>query len=275
MPSDLYPDRPGLARWETLARRFVTWPALAAAALMLLAMAVSYAGLRSFYLGAGLPAWMASAYPLCIDLMALVAYAAWLSIGGWYPVAVVAFGVLASAAAQGYHTSHGGIGAGVDNAFVLYLAGSSAIVCAALAAHLFVMIAKRALPADFIEAMRGTEQQWTSLSPSSSSSPASLPSATSSASSPAGVSGAAGNPPFVHRPPAEKPRPLRALPAEQPRKTVTAASTATGPCADGCQHHGPATSKSTRYRCEATLAGRTDECRTCAKTRQDRKAAQA
>ena len=143
------------SRWEHLARRIVLSTAGTAGALLVLAMALSYTGLRAFYLGAGLPGWAASLYPLTVDLLALVGYVALLVLAGkTYPAAVVAITVLWSAAAQGYHLSHGGVTSTITDGRVTFLAGASAMVCAGLSGHLVFKILERALPAGFITAMQ-------------------------------------------------------------------------------------------------------------------------
>jgi hypothetical protein len=283
--------------WAELARRVVLGVATAAGVLLVLAMVLSYSGLRSFYIGCGLPDWMASAYPLCVDLLALVAYVAWLALGGWYPAAVVVVGVLGSASAQGFHTANGGINANVDGWLVLSLAGASAMLCAGLAAHLFVMIIKRALPVDFISAMRGAASTLY-LPPSNPYLPPSnLPPVrferpdlgTWQEPPPAPLRDQLPADPFpdvakllvdydndlARRNGARNPRDDSDLRIHRPRvETVTApapsaASQQTGPCAAGCQHHaGQQVSKSARYRCQNTLAGKKDECAPCLRTRE-------
>lgn len=144
-------------RWQTLARRVVLGAATATAVLLALAMGLSYTGLRGFYLGAGFPAVAASLFPLPIDLLFPVGFVALLVLPGArkiYAGAVVAFSGATSAAAQGYHQSHGGITADVTDGRVLFLAGASAMVSALIAGHLLWLILERALPVGFIAAMR-------------------------------------------------------------------------------------------------------------------------
>lgn len=142
-------------RWERLARRVVLATAIGAGLLLALGMVLSYAGLRSAYLGAGFPNWAASAAPLTVDLLTLVAYVGLLVLAHKaYPGAVVAFGVLASAGGQGYHLSHGGVDARITDGWVIFALGASVMVFAGLAGHLLWLILERALPAGFITAMR-------------------------------------------------------------------------------------------------------------------------
>jgi hypothetical protein len=144
-----------LARWQTLARKIVQYTAIAAGALLTLGMVLSYAGLRSAYLGAGFSPRAAAAAPLTVDLLTLVAYVGLLVLAGkFYPSVVVAFGVLASAGAQGYHLSHGGVNARITDGRVIFLLGASCMIFAGLAGHLLWKILERALPREFITAMQ-------------------------------------------------------------------------------------------------------------------------
>lgn len=281
--------------WTLLARRVVVGTAVTCAVLLLLAMVLSYAGLRSFYLGAGLPERWASAYPFCVDLLALVAYVAWLSLGGWYPAAVVIFGVAASALAQGYHISHGGVDAQVTGWFVLGLAGASAMVCAGLAAHLFVKIIKRALPVDFISAMRGTAQVTPAAPIARDAVPTpDLPPSNRVHGVPTPLDPMPADPfPDVerllvdydndltrqlassngfHNPPrTTEPRAPENMivPPARLATSERAPSQARGPCSARCGHHrGETVAKSTRYRCQAGLDGKPNGCPECTRSRE-------
>lgn len=259
--------------WAELARRVVLAAAAGAAALLVLAMLLSYSGLRAFYTGCGFGERAAAAAPLCVDLLALVAYVAWLALGGWYPGALVAGTVAASAAAQGYHVAAGGITAQVTSGPVLYASGASAILCAGLAGHLFFKILSRSLPVDFLQALRDgadhlypQEQPW--ATPPTSSSPSALappPTGRGATTSPAlspptgtpaadetelvlagmgsrPVGSSNGSRPRLHRPTVTR--------STVPRETSAGPpSQATGPCVPGCTHHRGPVSKSTRYRC--------------------------
>lgn len=177
-----------MTRWETLARRVVIATAVATAALVALAMGLSYAGLRAFYLGAGFPTVAASLFPLPIDLLFPVGFVAALVLAGRsrkaYAAAVVALAGLASAGAQGYHQSHGGVTAQITDARVLFVAGASAMLAALVAGHLLWLILERALPADFIAAMKATTERSTEWKSPSASSPASVSAGPPSTTSP-------------------------------------------------------------------------------------------
>lgn len=252
-----------MTRWELLARRIVVWTAAAAGGLLLLAMILSYSGLRAFYLGAGLPVWSASLYPLTVDLLALVGYVALLVLRHKaYPLAVVAGTVSWSAWAQGYHLSHGGVTSTITSGRVIFLAGASAMVCAGLAGHLLWRILERALPADFVTAMQQTEPVERVANPVTAH--ASRP----SLGTPAGRQ-------LLHPDPAELVRTLADYPglaavpdptssqtpaAGTPRpaqisRTVAPSgkSQETGPCDPRCTLHAGAVGKSTRYRCKTRL----------------------
>jgi hypothetical protein len=257
--------------WAELARRVVQSVATGAGVLLLVAMVLSYSGLRAFYIGCGLPDWMASLSPLCVDLLALVAYVAWLALGGYYPAVVVGLTVAASAAAQGFHVTQGGFHSQITNVLVLGLAGASPMICAGLAGHLFFMIVKRSLPVDFIESLRDGAPTLYAERPTLSLPPSNPPPAeietedwpemdkllvdydndltrqngqrTQTAQR-------------VHRPPVVTRR--------------VAPSAQRGPCAANCQHHrGQEVGKSQRYRCLNTLQGKRDECPFCMQTRED------
>ncbi len=284
MPSDLYPSigHPDLSRWETLARRIV-WAAAAGAGLVtLIGMGTSFAGLRWTYLGAGFPTQVASVAPLIVDLLTLVAYVGLLVLPDkLYPSAVLAAGVLLSAGAQGYHARHGGVAAPITDGRLVFVLGASFMIFAGLALHLLWKILERALPADFILAMRGT--------PSLPAPPTRAPVTgvarrVSAPSSPAGdLPGGfpdvdALREPWTHNPPqVEKPQvrtartPPRALRAVTRTQALDQAQN--GPCAADCEHHaGVHVGKSTRYRCLGTLQGKRDDCPACVKTREARSA---
>jgi hypothetical protein len=272
MPSDLYPSagHPDLSRWETLARRIV-WAAAAGAGLVtLIGMGTSFAGLRWTYLGAGFPTQVASVAPLIVDLLTLVAYVGLLVLPGkLYPSAVLAAGVLLSAGAQGYHARHGGIAAPITDGRLIFVLGASFMIFAGLALHLLWKILERALPADFITAMRGVERKGDPVT-----APMSVPAVRQGGDFP---DVDALREPWTHKPPqVEKPQlsPPRALRAvAQPTRTQALDQAQNGPCAAGCEHHaGVKVGKSTRYRCQNTLQGKRDDCPACVKTREARSA---
>lgn len=262
-----------MTRWEGLARRVVAATAAAAGVLLALAMILSYSGMRSFFLGCGFPAWAASAAPLCIDLLALVGYVALLVlIKKGYPGFIVAVGVLASAAAQGYHLSHGGITADVTDGRVIFAAGAAPMISAGLAGHLLWLILERALPAGFITAMRGQgELEREAELPTQPPTRLEAPPAAGSAPAPRAVGTLAPPPRDAERtladyPPLPPPVPLRRpapAAARQPRAVVTRASPSQqdGPCVDDCTRHpaGTKVSKSTRYRCIDRIAAARQE----------------
>lgn len=266
MPSDLYP--PDLSRWETLARRVVLAAVITAAAVTLLAMGLSYNGLRWAYLGAGFGSRVAALAPFVIDPLFLVTYLALLVLPGKrYPLAVLIFGVALSAGIQGYHSSHGGIDSKITDGRITALLGASFMVFAGLALHLLWKILERALPADFITAMRGVEAPRPVLT--------------------------------VHQPPpverrttdqlvaevrrlnheAFDPKPQVSAAAQVPRKAsvtkIVAPSLRAGPCHPDCRHHAGRgdVSKTTRYRCQKTLNGTAtgpDACKPCLKAMGER-----
>jgi len=263
--------------WAELARRIVAAAALTAGLLLLLGMILSYAGLRSTYLGAGFPRWAASAAPLCVDLLTLTAYIALLVlVGKLYPSCVLAFGVLYSAWAQGFHLSHGGVDAQITSDRVIFLLGASVMIFAGLAGHLLWKILERALPSDFIEALRGAAPTLYAERPTPSLPPS--------------------NPEFERESlgtwtePPEFPDLGKLLvdydndlARQNGQRTQTAQrvhrppvvtkqlapSAQRGPCAADCQHHrGQEVGKSQRYRCLNTLQGKRDECPFCMQTRE-------
>lgn len=261
-----------MTRWETLARRVVIATAALTAALLVLAMGLSYTGLRAFYLGAGFPTLAANLFPLPVDLLFPVGFVATLVLppgGKWYPACVVAFSGVASAAAQGYHQSHGGVTAAITDGRVLFVAGASAMLCALIAGHLLWLILERALPVGFISAMRADREREadTFTAPKSGKRvpeyvawPETEPSLPLPPVVPAvqEVEQTLADRPALHSVPtpaeAELPGTLvhRAAPGGRPP------SQQTGPCVASCAHHrGQDVSKSARYRC----AG--GQCKTC------------
>lgn len=262
-----------MTRWEHLARRVVLGVVTATTVLLLLGMVLSYSGLRSFFIGCGLPVWAASLSPLCVDLLAAVGYVALLVLHHkLYPGVVVALSVLGSAAGQGYHLSHGGIASDITDSRVIFAAGASAMICAGLAGHLLWRILERALPAGFIRAMQAdlNESVFDSSEPAPDLNPERDRTATplpTRAGRPVGARITELAEHLEQIAPAPKPaapaRTLTAVPA--PRIHRPAAITATvrpsqqpGPCPD-CQHHTGNVSKSARYRCA------NGTCTTCTK----------
>jgi hypothetical protein len=250
-------------RWERAAGQVVRVVIIATGVLLLLGMVLSYAGLRAFFLGAGLPGWAASLSPLCVDVLALVAYVALVVlVGKAYPAAVVALTVLGSAAAQGYHLSHGGVAADITDGRVIFAAGASAMVCAGLAGHLLYLVLARALPAEFITALQadlapavhGSTEPVSDLTPrrddpfsdeldqADPTSTAQMGSVTDAELEELLAEPVLTAPAAIHRPVARRPIRVRAgtvRPSQQ-----------TGPCVPTCKHHTGNVSKSTRYRCE-------------------------
>jgi len=258
--------------WREVARRVVFWTAVLTGVLMLLGMVLSYAGMRSFFTACGFPGWAALLAPLVVDLLAAVGYVGLIVLPRKaYPAAVVALGVVGSAAAQGYHLSHGGVSADVTDPWVIAAAGAAPMVSAGLAAHLLKLILDRVLPADFLTALRGEE----------------LPAAVVPAAAPVGRyedGGQArldtaltrfGLPPApAWTPPAVLPPRVPAIPAELPptapritaqvsepkpkpkraQRPPAGGSQLPGPC-EGCKHHVGDVSKSARYRCQGGTCG--------------------
>jgi hypothetical protein len=288
--------------WVRMARRILLATALLTAVLVLIGMALSYAGLRSAYRGAGFPEWAAAAAPLCVDLLTVVAYVGLIVLAGKaYPAALVAFGIGASAFAQGFHGSHGGVDAAITNWLVVALLYASPIIFAGLGGHLFFKVVERSTPADFITALRGEshpggsfaapttderagtvevqlealderdrrllhaatwDEDMTDLDAELEASMAAHPAGNGQVNPPRMRGSREGEPPGIY---------LDRMPA-RPQVATTAErapSQKRGPCSARCGHHvGEKVSKSTRYRCQAGLDGKPNGCPDCAKARE-------